>query len=422
MINSFRLQPTIVLGLAAVSGVATLHGAGSRLPDQDAFATGRGEAFVATADNPSAIFYNPAGITQLDGSDVRLGIYAIDLDPSYQPPGSSTTYDNEATFHAIPQLFYTYSFKETPISLGLGLYSPFGLGTEWPQNSGLRTVGTEAKLEYYTINPVVAYKLPWNLSLAAGLMADYSSVNLQQGLTPIPNNDLFAFNGDAWALGYNLGLRWQPIKKLAFGLTYRSSTQMDYSGHTEVGSAGTPLPMVPATFSPARLNYKYPLDVDGGISFRPTEKWNLEFDADYNDWSELGNLSIHQSAPSQLVPLSTVPLDFEWQSSWYFEWGATRYFDNGWHVSAGYIFNQNSTPQAHYTPLVPDQDRHFFSLGVGYQGKHLSADLAYQLGYGPDRTVTDSAAPLGYPAGYHPADGTYAFLSNAVFVSVGWHF
>jgi len=277
-------------------------------------------------------------------------------------------------------------------------------------------------LDYYTINPVVAYKLPWNLSLAAGLMVDYSSIDLQQGLTPIPNNDLFEFKGDAWAASYNLGLRWQPVKKLAFGLTYRSATQMDYSGHTATLSNGGPLPVVPETYGPASMNYKFPLDVDGGISFRPTEKWNLEFDADYNDWSELGNLSIHQSAPSPLVPLSTIPVDFEWQSSWYFEWGATRYFDNGWHVSAGYIFNQNSTPQAHYTPLLADQDRHFFSLGVGYKGKHLSADLAYQLGYGPDRTVTGSAAPLGYPAAYHPADGTYAFLSNAVFVSVGWHF
>jgi len=127
MLKSFRLQPTFVLGLAACGGVATLHSAGTRLPDQDAFATGRGEAFVATADNPSAIFYNPAGITQLDGSDVRLGLYAIDLDLSYQRPGSSTTYNNETTFAAIPQVFYTYSFKETPISLGLGFYSPFGL-------------------------------------------------------------------------------------------------------------------------------------------------------------------------------------------------------------------------------------------------------------------------------------------------------
>jgi hypothetical protein len=48
---------------------------GFRLPDQDAFATARGEAFVATADNASAIYYNPAGISELKGWNFRAGIY-----------------------------------------------------------------------------------------------------------------------------------------------------------------------------------------------------------------------------------------------------------------------------------------------------------------------------------------------------------
>jgi len=406
--------------LAVASGY--VHGTGFDLPDQDAFAVGRGMAVEATADNPSAIYFNPAGITQLDGNNVRVGVYGVFLDPGYKPPGSSTTYDSQDRLHAIPQLFYTYSLKDYPFSFGLGLYSPFGLSDTWPQNTGFRTVATQGALDYYTINPVVAYKLPWNISLAAGLMVNYSYVDLQQGLTPVPNNDLFRFKGDAWALGYNLGLRWQPIKQLSFGVTYRSSTEMDYSGHTESQSNGSPLPAVPATSGSATVNYPFPMEIVTGVSYRPTEKWNLEFDAQYTDWDQLGNLTIHQSYHNPLVPLSYVPLDLDWQSSWYFEWGVTRYFDCGWHISAGYIFNENSVPDSHYTPLVADEDRHFFSIGTGYKGKHLDFDIAYQLGYGPDRVVVDSATPLGFPAGYHPADGTYSFISHAVAVSVGWHF
>lgn len=422
MMTALRCKPTIVLGLVAFGAAGALSAAGFRLPDQDAFATARGEAFVATADNASAIYYNPAGLTQLEDNNVRLGVYGIDLEPSYQRPGSSSTYYNENTLHAVPQLFYAYSLKDYPLSLGLGIYSPYGLSEKWPQDSGLRTVGTEGSLAYDTINPVVAVKLPWNFSLAAGLMVNYSSIDLQQGLTPVPNNDLFEFKGDAWAVGYNLGLRWQPLQQLAFGVTFRSSSEMDYSGHTDAESSGGPLPVVPSTYSSANVNYQFPLEVATGVSFRPTEKWNLEFDAEYTHWSSLGNLTIHQATPSPLVPLGNIPLDLDLQSSWYFEWGVTRYFDNGWHVSAGYIFNENSMSDAHYVPLMTDEDRHFFSLGVGYTGKHLSCDLAYQLGYGPDRTVVGSAAPLGYPANYHPADGTYSFLSNALMLTVGWHF
>ena len=73
-----------------------------------------------------------------------------------------------------------------------------------------------------------------------------------------------------------------------------------------------------------------------------------------------------------------------------YEFGVTRYFDNGWHVSAGYVFNENSVPDDYYSPLAADLDRHFFSVGAGYRGKRFDFDLAYQFGYGPAHTVTGS--------------------------------
>src|SRR5664279_1080376 len=86
--NLSRLLAMLISGVSAWKVSANGFG----LPDQDAFATARGEAFVATADNPSAIYYNPAGITQLKGNNLRGGIYGINLDPSYSPPNSGNTY------------------------------------------------------------------------------------------------------------------------------------------------------------------------------------------------------------------------------------------------------------------------------------------------------------------------------------------
>ena len=93
-------------------------------------------------------------------------------------------------------------------------------------------------------------------------------------------------------------------------------------------------------------------------------------------------------------------------------------FRTGWHVSAGYIFNENSIPDSHYTPLVTDLDKHFFSIGAGFKGKRFDFDLAYQFGYGPTHTVSGSAPSL---AG-QTADGKYEFISHAIEASVGWHF
>ncbi len=65
--------------LAAALIPGTACGAGYYLPNQDAFATARGNAFVATADTPAAVHYNPAGLTQLEEASIQAGFYSIVL-------------------------------------------------------------------------------------------------------------------------------------------------------------------------------------------------------------------------------------------------------------------------------------------------------------------------------------------------------
>ena len=236
-------------------------------------------------------------------------------------------------------------------------------------------------------------------------MVNYAKINLQQGIYPYPASDLFQFKGDGWDVGYNLGLLWQPQEKVSIGASFRSKMEPELHGYSEASGIG------PYSYrTDAHAELPLPLNAVFGISYRPTPNWNFEFDADYTDWSTEGTLTINQSG---LSPVSK-PLD--WQSSWYYEWGATRYFGNGWHVSAGYIFNENSVPDANYTPLVADLNRHFFSVGVGHKGKSFDFDIAYQFGYGPTRTVSGAT---GLSA---PANGDYTFISHAVSVSAGWHF
>ncbi|MCW5559041.1 MAG: outer membrane protein transport protein [Verrucomicrobiae bacterium] len=391
--------------LLAPPGAAVASG--FRLPDQDAFATARGEAFAATADNPSAIYYNPAGITQLPGHQLRGGIYGLKLNVSYESP-SGQSFDNEADLHAVPQLFYTYGDGNLPLALGLGVYSPYGLSSKWPQDTGFRTVATEGRLTYVTVNPVVAWRINPQLSIAAGLTVNYADANLQQGFaSPLPGaGDTFKLQGNAVVFGFNAGVLWKPLEQLQFGVNYRSATSADLSGTTDFTS-----PVFNST-QRGEADFDFPQNVVFGVSWRPTPKWNLEFNLDWTDWNRLNTIAIRQP------PMPDASLVLNWESSFYYEFGATRYLDGGWSVSAGYIFNENSVPDAHYQPLVADQNRHFFSTGFGWQGGHFSADFAYQFGYGPTRTVTGSAPSLLGQT----ADGDYRFLSHALLASLGWRF
>jgi len=409
-----------LFGLAALS---TAFGAGFDLPDQDGFTTGRGMTFVATADNPSAIYFNPSGITQIKGQNLRVGLYTIDLDPSFKPPAGSpingTFHTKGSKLNSVPQFFYTYTPGDLPVSFGLGVYCPFGLSSHWPDGTGFRTVGTQGNLKYVTINPVVAFKLSDHFSIGGGITVNYANTDLRQGLFwPTQPNDGFRFAGDGWGVGYDLGALWQVNEKLFFGASFRSSTDITLTGHTTAHNdvAVGPIPTFRQRIA-ASTDFQFPLKAIVGVSYRPTPAWNLEFDADYTDWNQVQTLLIKQKSAPLVLP-QNIPFVLDWQSSWYYEFGATRFFDNGFHVSAGYIFNENSMPTAHYQPIVADLNRHFLSAGIGYSNKRFDFDIAYQFGIGESRKVTGT--PVS--AGGQTADGTYGFISHAVAVSAGIKF
>jgi long-chain fatty acid transport protein len=414
--------------MAALLGAlgSSAYASGFDVPDQDAFAVGRGLAVVASPENASTIFYNPAGLTQLPGNNLEAGFYGISVQPEYKNPKTGETYGNQEPWGGLPQFFYSYGSREHGYSVGLGVYEPSGLSLSWPDSTGFRTAGTKGSLEQITINPVAAYQLLDSLSIGAGVAANYANLDLRQGiLWPGQSYDQFRFQGDGWGVSGNFGLLWQPIKQLSFGAALQTGTKINLDGYTTAyNDQATPLAVSPyyyPTFShrsAATADFQFPLKATGGVSYRPTPKWNVEFDASYINWDSMGTVNIQQSSPLTGLFPADLPLTLDWESSWYYMLGATRYFDNGWHVSAGYIFNENSISSAHYTTVVADEDRHFLSVGVGRKGKRFDFDVAYQFGFGPDRTVSGSAATSAGQS----ADGTYSFISHAIAVSVSWHF
>jgi long-chain fatty acid transport protein len=316
---------------------------GFRLADQDAAATARGEAFVATADNASAVYYNPAGITQLTNTTIRSGIYGINLQPTFQPPAgqpnSGKTYGIGKNYAAVPQFFATHTLEKWPVSFGVGFYAPYGGAISWPDDTRFRSVAKRSSLFYLRFSPVVAVKLSDTLSIGAGVSVDYARLLLKQGILKgvNPPNE-FTFQGDGFSAGYNAGILWQPIQQLSLGATTRGANDFSFGGKTDFVEDGA----FPAGSRAATMDLTFPLTTTFGISYRPTPKWNLEFDADYTGWDSIGQTTIHQTPapPSGIQP--NIPVTLNWKPSWLYELGVTRYFDNGWHVSAGYVFDQNS--------------------------------------------------------------------------------
>ncbi len=401
---------------AAIAFQGLSLGLGTRLPSHDASAVARGEAFAATADNPSAIYYNPAGITQLDGVQVRLGTYAIALDVSVDLDAPGPAFDSKYEQQYVPNFFATWSIPNSRFSIGLGTYAPFGLALEYPDDTPFRTLAKKGSITYLTINPVIAMKVTDSLSVAAGLMVNRASAELEQGV--LAPGDKFRFEGDDVAIGFNLGLRWQPHRMHSFGVTYRSPTTMRFEGHTQLQYDGftVPVEVAPGIVFPvdipgadqtenAKADFRFPQIVVVGYSFRPTPDWNFEVNVDWTDWDNLNTVTVRQQKSAD------VSLPFNWESSFIYEFGVTRKLGT-WSLSAGYIYSENSVPNESFNPIVPDTNRHIIAAGVGQELEHFNWALAYQYAYGPRRTIDQGTV----------ADGNYRFQSHALTLSVGYRF
>ena len=372
---------------------AVSEAVGLRLPNQDPEAIARGNAFVATADNPSAIYYNPAGITQLTGDQLQAGLYFISANTKYTSPvGVSAHTDTEV--QVVPQLHYVHAFKDAPFAVGLGVYAPYGLSLDWGNATPFSPITQNGKLLYMTINPVVAWRVHPTLSLAIGPTFNYSDTDLQ--------NASFKFKGDDFCFGFKAGALWQPVQQWSLGVSYHSATDLKLSGDSQV-------PAFLLGSSPTKTDAHFPQFIAAGVSFRPTTNWNFEIDVDWTDWDSVNQL-LFQRADTVAVPFL-----FNYKSGFMYEFGITRQLGHGWSVSTGYIYSENSSPDASFNPIVPDSNLHLGSFGIAHRGVHWDWAVGYHFAFG-ERDVTGGVGSSAL------ANGHYKTFNNAANISTTFKF
>lgn len=384
------MKKRIITSMLVGAMPSTALAAGYYLPNQDAFATARGNAFVATADSAAAVHYNPAGLTQLSKPEVQVGVYSIVLGNDATVAGQSTEAKNE--LQAAPHLYYAQPYNDR-LSFGFGLNSPFGLGTDWGRSNNFSPVVTEARLLFASGTSAVAYKLTDQLSLGASVSVNYADLTLEQGLGA-PESYL-RFKGDDIGFSGAFGARWQPSEQHAFGLIYSSKSTFNLSGKTQSN--------LPISDSSSQLDFMTPARIAGGYSYRPAPGWNIEANVEWLDWDSLNSLTLESNSVG-----GSKEIPFDWKSSFIYELGASYTTPEGYIFSAGYDFNQNSQPDTYFTPGVSDADRHWLNFGFGRKCAGYSWMLAYQFGYS-NRTVDGAINPL--------ANGKYESRHNALIFS-----
>lgn len=378
--------PALALSIALASSTP-MFANGARLPSQDAVAVARGYAWTATADSPSAVYYNPAGLAFLEGAEVQAGVHFLRSEGSYSGAAGSASMKSE-TF-ALPSIFASQPVikGDRSVTVGLGVYAPFGTRTEWPANGPFATVATRNEIEFVRYSFTVAARFSEHVSVGASLQYNDVDADLHRAVGLSPGDD-FGFLGSGTSWSYNVGVMYRPLPRHSFGFQYQSKVSMGIDGMTS---------LTPYNVSePGAVDWVFPQHFAIGYSYRPSEQWNIEVGYDRTYWSALKTLTLQRPVSGPL------PIPFNWHDSAYYGLGAT-YYAGGFRYSAGVNYSENSVPNQWFSPSVPDVTRTLFNVGVGYTGGAWKVDTLVQWAPNTERSVVGSAQSTPFQT----VDGTY---------------
>jgi long-chain fatty acid transport protein len=355
---------------------------------QSAKAVGLGGAFIAQSDNPSAIFFNPAGIVQLEGTQLSVGACAIRPTMKFKTDGNPVmgtapgeTWRTEDHVWTVPNAYLTHKINDN-VSAGVGAFSHFGLGVEWPNSfEGRYSPGaTKSVLSTLSVSPVIAVRPSERFSIGFGPYAQYFNIDLRnRALVGLPAPPLTfdrnlaqtvdaQLKGNDWAWGYNAGLRVNLTGRLIFGASYISRATHDITDGTQtLTSLATGAPVARQGFS---SSITLPAKLRTGLAWKE-HPWTIEVGAEWTEWSS------YRTLRADFADGTSLESQKNWHNVWMYRIGAqysmSKYFD----LRAGFLFDESPVPRSTLDPLVPSGDRSVLCLGVGIHIAKLTIDVGY---------------------------------------------
>ncbi len=266
---------TIFLGSGLYSNGFNLNGVGSK-------AISMGGAFIGLADDYSAVFWNPAGLSQLEGSN--FSIFGTFLMPKsiYKSDSYGIDATTESKVYMSGAMGYFKSISDK-LTIGLAAYVPSGLGAKWNGDDfSVLTNGTSLEWESFlavaSISPVVSYKISDKFSIGA-------TINLNYAMLDLKNPGIGQYHEDikGLCLGATIGTLFKPCDKFSIGLTFRTPSKITLKGDVEMEAAA--MYGVSGTTEGERT-LTWPMWVGAGIAFKATDKLTITADVQYTDWKK----------------------------------------------------------------------------------------------------------------------------------------
>lgn len=413
--------------LLAVLG-SQVFGSGFGLFENSARGVALGGALVGRADDVSALYYNPAGITQLEGLHWGVGVSGISPLTTVVDTQTGESWDAETGVWTPPHLFISKQLGDR-IVIGAAVFSPFGLAVEFDENWQGRYNSYFAEVQSLAINPNIAFKVTDSFSLAVGFSAQWLDVEMKQKISPamvVMGNAQaiiqgimaqgvdqataeLIFNtqalplaaslgdmdqqvaGDSTEYGFNAALRYSPSKKFALGISYRAAIDQDIDGDAVYEGVPTDYPFLPfqGIFFDAggATTMNLPDLLQIGIAHQANDKISIEGDAWRSGWSSYEALTLNfENGLGERVS------EKNWSDTWCYRAGLEYARDDTWTYRFGWIYDNTPIPDNDVDYQLPANDREYVCFGVGFKGAKYNFDAYYMYGNIESRHITAQPA------------------------------
>jgi len=414
------VKKRIFIFILMIVSVSFLFSGGFSLFEAGSRAVGMGESFVAVADDLSAMFYNPAGLSYLEGTNVSIGGTLIF--PSTEFKGAAPYPGEGVNEKAISQTFVIPNFYigkkiGKRIYIGTGITVPFGLGVNWDDNWSGRYITTNTEIKAVDFTPTLALQLSESFSLAISYIYRNAKLFNDQKI-PFVNPWTFAVQDVAalhleTAYSHGSGFRAGTLIKLGkinFGLSYMSEIIMDFTGDakfTMISTGNQTLDYILASQFPATAKGKttlvFPSNLSVGFSTTAFEGLLFSFQLDYMKWSDYKELKIE----FEDYPKFSTTIEKHYKNTYSFRFGAEKILSKKLAARVGYFYDQGAPEPVSLGPDLPDSDKHGITFGLSFTMGKIKVDFGNIVLFFRDRS-TENLNEDNFNGTY----GSFAFISG----------
>ncbi len=369
-------------------------------------ATGMGAALTARNDVAESAWFNPAAVATMKSPRIMAGTGLIVPSMKLDTTGHDPDMKNMA--YALPYTYLSIPYGKR-FGLSLAINAPYGLETEWDPDWAGKYYAVDTDLKCLFFTPSISFRPASWLSLGAGAQIVKARAEMKRSVTPLVQGLRTRLLGDDWGKGYLLSVLATPGHGFSLGMVFRSQVILDLDGHAEYNMH------MPGFYrSRMTLPLTLPASLSIGLTYRGINAWTISADLVYTWWSSYDALDFHyRKAPGTGRP-AVIGIPKDWDDVYSLRFGAEYSLGPNWQLRGSYVFDPSPIDDRYRDPSLPTNDRHIFSVGIGYTRTHLGLDAAYSY----VKIESSRPSPVVTPM----LKGTYKGDAHVVNCSIRWTF